>query len=271
MPLNNRGFRYGDALFETIRVINGIPCFVEDHLKRLRKGATTLKMHINGSLQFNDFYNEIEELLKKNNIAKGGRIRITLFRDGGGLYAPSRNNISWVTEVKALDNNYYHLNDNGLVVDLYEEVRRTPSVLSEIKTTNCIPYVLSGIYKDENNLDDCLVLNNKGNIAEAISSNIFLYQNGSLYTPPISEGCMDGVMRKQIIRIATDELGLTVHEDPLAVGYLRRVDEVFLTNSINGIQWVSAFREKRFFNDTSRKLINSLNEETESNLVSAPQ
>lgn len=255
----NRGFRYGDALFETIRVVNGKPCFIEDHFQRLKKGMDVLKMKPGGNISFNDLKGQIEKLLEKNHIKKGGRIRLTVFRAAEGLYAPKNQTKSYVIEAKPFDENEYVLNEKGLVVDTYSECKRNRNILSQIKTTNCIPNVLAGIYKDENNLDECIVLNDLGRISEAISSNIFLYKNHSIYTPSLEEGCMDGVMRKQILKVAK-EMNINVFEGMLNGSMLLQADEMFLTNAIRGIQWVGAYRQKRYFNKATKEILEHLNQ-----------
>jgi branched-chain amino acid aminotransferase len=256
--VNNRAFKYGDALFETIRIINGEPCFLEDHFMRLKKGMKVLKMH-SGVISFNDLKDQIVRLIEKNHIKKGGRIRLTVFRSADGLYTPEGDESkSYVIEASPLNEDTYLLNDKGVSIDIYSEIKRRRDVLSQIKTTNNIPHVLTGIYKRENNLDDCIVLNDQDRIVEAISSNIFLYKNNNIYTPSLDEGCMDGVMRKQVLKIAKD-LNINVFEGMVNGSMLLQADELFLTNAIKGIEWVVAYREKRYFNKATKEILEQLN------------
>lgn len=256
--IKNRGWRYGDGLFETIRVIEGKPCHLEDHFLRLKKGMEILKMH-SSSISFNDLIDQIEKLLEKNRITQGGRIRLTVYRSGQGLFTPENEGKSYVIEAKPLENNGYVLNEKGLNIDIYNEIRRVRNVLSPIKTTNNIPHVLSAIYKKENSLDDCIILNEQGRIVEAISSNIFLYKNNNLYTPSIDEGCMNGVMRKQIIKMAKT-MNINVFEGIINGSMLLQADELFLTNAITGPKWVSSYRQKRFFNKMTKEIVDCLNQ-----------
>lgn len=257
--VNNRAFKYGDALFETIRIVNGQPCFLEDHFLRLKKGMQILKMH-SGNISFNDLKDQIIRLIEKNHIKKGGRIRLTVFRSAEGLYTPSENETkSYVIEAAPLENDLYVLNDKGITIDIYNELKRRRNVLSQIKTTNNIPHVLTGIYKRENKLDDCIVLNDQDRIVEAISSNIFLYKNNNLYTPSVEEGCMDGIMRKQVLCIAK-EMNINVFEGMVNGSMLLQADELFLTNAIKGIEWVVAYRQKRYFNTATKEILEKLNQ-----------
>ena len=91
--IKNRGFRYGDALFETIRIINGQPCNLEDHFTRLKKGMGVLKMR-SAKMSFINIEEQIIKLIEKNRIKKGGKIRLSLFRSGEGLYTPENDIIS---------------------------------------------------------------------------------------------------------------------------------------------------------------------------------
>ena len=256
--IRNRGWRYGDGLFETIRVINGKPCHIEDHFLRLKKGMEILKMH-SSNISFKELKEQIEKLLEKNRVTKGGRVRLTVYRSGKGLYTPENEGKSYVIEAKPLQHNAYTLNEKGLNIDIYTDIRRVRNILSPIKTTNNIPHVLSAIYKKENKLDDCIVLNEQGRIVEAISSNIFLYKNNNLYTPSIDEGCMDGVMRKQIIKLS-EKMNINVFEGIINGSMLLQADELFLTNAVAGVKWVASYRQKRYFNKTTKEIIDCLNQ-----------
>jgi branched-chain amino acid aminotransferase len=256
---NNRSFRYGDALFETIRIANYNPQFLKEHLQRLFNGMNVLKMEMNPL--FNETYIEhaILELAQKNEITSDGRVRLTVYRNEGGMYAPSDNKVSFVLEVYPIEEKGYVLNTKGYNVDLYTEFKKTQNALSSIKSANSAIYVMAGIYKTEQQLDECLLLNDKHHIIEAISSNIFAVKNGVLYTPPIGDGCVDGVMRKKIIELAQANK-IAVYEISVMQSVLLGADEFFLTNTITGIRWVVAYKQKRYFNDTSKKLIDKLNE-----------
>ena len=256
---NNRSFRYGDALFETIRLANYNPQFLKEHLQRLSAGMDVLKMEKNPDLNTLFIEHAILELAQKNNVTSDGRVRLTVYRNEGGLYAPSDNKVSYVLEVYPIEEKGYILNQKGLTVDLFTEFKKAQNVLSSIKSANSAIYVMAGIHKTSQQLDECLLLNDKHHIIEGISSNIFAVKNGVLYTPPVSDGCVDGVMRKKIIEIAQANK-IAVYEISVMQNVLLGADELFLTNTINGIRWVVAYKQKRYFNDTSQKLTQKLNE-----------
>ncbi len=256
---NNRSFRYGDALFETIRITNYNPQFLKEHLMRLHAGMDILKMEMNPLLNSTYLEHAILELAQKNNITSDGRARLTVYRNEGGFYAPSDNKVSFLIEVDSLDEIGYTLNSKGYTVDLFTEFKKAQNNLSSIKYANSVIYVMAGIHKVQQQLDECLLLNDKHHIIEGISSNIFAVKNGVLYTPPVADGCVNGVMRKKIIEIAQANK-IAVYEISVMQNVLLGADELFLTNTINGIRWVVAYKQKRYFNDTSKKLTEKLNE-----------
>jgi branched-chain amino acid aminotransferase len=254
--INNRGFRYGDALFETIRISDGKPCFFQSHFDRLSGGMQLLEMRLNLSAE--QLLDEVNKLIASNNITQGARLRITVVRNAGGYYTPETNLSSFVIEAVPLDNNRYGLNENGLTIDLYEKHRKTINELSALKSTNCLTYILAGQYKEAKGYDDVVLLNELGSIAECVSSNLFVGYNGVLYTPSLNQGIVPGVMRQQIIELCR-EIGIEVQECPLSPQVLHRADEVFLTNAISGLKWVGAYRSKRYFNKVSKMLTEKLN------------
>ena len=257
----NRSFRYGDALFETIRITNKQPRFLKDHLNRLFVGMKVLKMEINPLFTENFFEQGIKELSDKNSISSDGRVRLTVYRNDGGFYAPDINSVSYLIEATPIEDIGYILNSKGYTIDMFNDFKKQQNALSSIKSANSLVYVLAGIAKHQLQVDECIILNDKSHIIETISSNIFAVKNGVLYTPPVSDGCVDGVMRKKIIEIA-QENKIAVYEISVMQNVLLGADELFLTNSFNGIRWVVAYKQKRYFNNTSKKLIEKLNQLT---------
>lgn len=256
---HNRAFAYGDALFETVHCLGTAPQFFNNHWDRLVHGMQNLKMKWSSDFTKSLLESTIEKLLNKNRIFKGARIRLTVFRDEGGFYTPERNSISWLLESSALNMEHFELNRKGIHIDIYDEVHKPVNALSNIKTTNTLIFVLAGIFRQETGLDECLILNQYGRIIESISSNIFLFSNGKLQTPPLSEGCIAGTMRKSVIQLARRK-GYTVEERKILEKNLVEAEEVFLTNAIRGIQWVGAYKDRRYFNFAARKLTGALNE-----------
>lgn len=253
----NRAMKYGDGLFESIRVINGELKFYSSHIERLQKGMDFLNIEFHRK-QFEEINVCIEQLLIKNEIDKGGRIRLTIFRSGGGKYTPESNKPSYFIEAEPLAENEYQLNTRGHSIDLAVENRVYFNPILRFKTLNSLPYILASIEKENKMVDELVLLNPSGNVVEATKSNIFMVFGNNLYTPAISEGCLEGVMRNRIIQLA-HQIGLKVTESQIPVNFLERADEVFLTNSVLGISWVGSYQRKRYFNKVSRKLVENLN------------
>ena len=254
----NRAFKFGDGVFETIRIVNGRALFLEHHINRLITGAKAMKIDVSQNLNVSYFTKIINELSHLNKIKQGGRVRLTLFRSGEGAYKPTTNDGSFVIEMIPIDNNYFKLNTEGLIIDIYNIMKKSLDQFSRFKTLNSLLYVQASIYAHENKLDDSLILNGDSNIIESSRSNIFIVSNGVLYTPPLEDGCVGGIMRMNIINIAINK-NIKVYECSLRPQNLLIADEVFLTNTIKGIEWVRGFQNKRYYHDLSKKIIDELN------------
>lgn len=255
----NRGHLYGDGLFESIRVRNGEPINLEAHILRMLEGAIALKMRAPAYFTTDFFKEKINELLEASSIDKGGRVRISLDRVSGGTYRPESNEVSYFIEVYPVNDNAYKLNQRGWEIDLFTSIRKHKNKLSNYKTKNGLLYVMSSIEAKEKDLDDLLITDQKGSILEGSSSNLFVVSNGVLYTPGLDEGCLGGVMRMTLINIALEN-GIKVYESSIMPQNLLAADEVFLTNAIKGIVWVSGYRTKRYVNEMSTRLLTLLNE-----------
>jgi branched-chain amino acid aminotransferase len=257
LTVANRAFRYGDGLFESMRLMKGQLKFAELHADRLQRGMKALK--IDGYSQMDTwFLKEKVEQLASRNKTRHGRLRLTVYRDSEGLYAPSQNKMGYCLELMPLDEPRYFLNDKGLIMDIFTELKKPTNYLSNIKTCNSLIYVLAGVFKTQNKLDDTFLLNQDGNLCEAGSSNIFIWYQSHLYTPALSEGCVEGVMRQVVIKLAK-QANIPFTEAQINPDILYEADEVFLTNAGRGIQWVMGFGVKRYFNQLSKGLIGELN------------
>lgn len=256
----NRSFCYGDGFFESIRMTGGEMPFIKNHFDRIKETAAILEINLPAYLTVESLHAGVKELAEKNGVEKEGRIRINFYRNEGGLYAPESNSCSVIIDVMPYQANQgYELNNKGLKVDLYQKIKKPCNVLSSIKSCNSLLYVLAGKYKSDNDLEECVILNDKHNVCEFTSSNLFIVINGVLYTPAITEGCIHGVMRKVILDLAA-KARIYVYETELKPNDLIRADEIFLTNAVQGIQWVGAYKSKRYFNKVSKTLIDALNE-----------
>jgi len=255
---NNRAFRYGDSLFETIHTNGTQIQFFNEHIERLTLGMKQLGMEIPENFH-ETIEKNIKRLITKNKSFLGTRIRLCVFRNSGGLYTPTTNSISYLIESSKLEEPKYFLNKKGLKIGLFDTYKKTSNSLSSFKTGNSLPFILAGLHKDEMKWDDCLLINERQNLVESVSSNLFVVKDGILFTPSVESGAVNGIMREQIIQIALN-LGITVYDDCIIKPkQLEESDEIFLTNAIVGIRWVVAYGERRYFNRSAKTLIEELN------------
>lgn len=259
---DNRGVRYGDAVFESMRFAHGEILFYEDHLDRLNRAMNVIGIRGNENFSANNLRFHIHALVQANRIAGSAKIRLTIFRNGQGTYIPQTNESSFIIHSEPLLSENFIMNVEGLRIDIFREMKKPVNILSPFKSANSLLYVLTGIYKTKNNLDDAIILNERDNVCEAITSNIFIRKNNQVITPPLSEGCIDGVMRKNIIRMLQQE-GISCIEKSISVSDLQTADEIFLTNISTGIRWVGALNQKRFYNKFSSSIFPLLSGMTE--------
>lgn len=258
--IQNRAFLYGDGVFETFKVVNNRVLFLEDHYFRLMSSMRVVRMEIPMNFTMEYLEEQILSLLNYNSISDSARVRITVYRNDGGYYLPQNNTVSFLIHAIALENKSYEVNENQYEVDLYKDFYVTKQLLSSIKTTNKIINVTGSIFANENGLDNCILLNDSKNVVEALQGNLFMLLGNKLITPPVSEGCLNGVMRKQILALAKKLNDIEVIEEPISPFDLQKADELFLTNVIKGIQPITKYRKKEFTTKLSVILTQKLNE-----------
>ena len=253
----NRSFKFGDGLFETIRIVEGTPFNLDSHYKRIVEGLDLLKISM-ADFSLADLKEQIKELAENNSVKKGGRARLSIFRQGTGAYAPVSMVGDYLLEVEPIDFNYFTLNEGGLSVDIYDDVHKPINSLSPFKTSNALFYIMASISAKEKGLDDVLLLNENKAIIESTASNLFIVSNGVLYTPSVEDGCVGGTFRMYLINLAIQN-NIKVYECSLLPQNLYAADEIFLTNAIQGIRWVSSYKSKRYYCETTKKLIDLVN------------
>jgi branched-chain amino acid aminotransferase len=256
----NRSFLYGDAVFETVKIMDSKILFLEDHYFRLMSSMRVIRMEIPMNFTMEYFEEQILAIAKSKNMVISSRARITVYRNDGGYYLPQDNTVSFLISVESLDTALYSISQKEYIVDLYTDFYVTKQLLSAIKTTNKIINITASIFANENGLDNCLLLNDSKNVIEALQGNLFMLKGNTLITPPISEGCLNGVMRKQILALARKIGNLEVVEDVISPFDLQKADELFITNVIKGIQPITKYRKKEFTTDLASKLVQKLNE-----------
>ncbi|MBU2946841.1 aminotransferase class IV [Zobellia uliginosa] len=256
----NRGLRYGDALFETMRMVNGKLFFWEDHYLRLMASMRILRMEIPMEFTMEFLESKISETVEANNlIASQARVRFSVFREKGGFYLPTSNDINYCIEAVPLKNPFYILSEEPYEVELFKDFYVNADMLSTLKTNNKIINVVGSIFAKENDYQNCLLLNGSKQVVEALNGNLFLVKDGVIKTPPIKEGCLNGIIRKKLIDILSKLEDYKFEEASISPFELQKADELFITNSIAGIQPITKYRKKEFVNTTAKGLLGKLN------------
>lgn len=256
----NRGYSYGDGLFETIKAVHGKLLFFEDHYFRLMASMRILRMKIPMSFTMEFFEEEIKNTLEANGLlSKSARVKIQIDRVEGGLYLPKSDGVNYIIDVNALDEDFYLLNDNKYEVDLYKDHYLSPSLLSTLKSSNKAINVIGSIYAKENRLDNCLLINTNKSVVEALNGNLFLVKGQTIKTPPLSDGCLKGILRQQLLEIIKLIPEYTLEEASISPFELQKADELFTTNVIKGIQPITKYRKKVFTNEVAKMLLQKLN------------
>lgn len=255
---SNRAFKFGDGLFESMRMCNGKLMFAEQHADRLRAGMKALKMEGYALLDEYFLRQKTSELQRKNKLNGNARFRLTIYREGEGLYTPQINKFGYLLEANLLEHIGYELNQKGLIIDVFDELPKPINKLSNYKTNNAMVYVMAGLFQKQNRLDEAMILNQNGFLCESTSSNVFVVYQKQIYTPALTEGCVAGVMRSVILQLAKT-FDLQLIEAQINPEILKEAEEVFVTNATSGVRWVMGYGRKRYFNEVAKSLSAKLN------------
>jgi len=260
LPFFNRGFSYGDAVFETVKAVGDKLIFWEDHYFRLMASMRLLRMEIPMTFTPEYFVDQCNNLIESQPAsAAAWRLRLTCYRDSAGRYTPVENKVSYVISCEPLEQSIFSSKVPNYRVDLYKDHYVQLAMLSNLKTNNKILNVLASIFAKENDLDNCILVNDNKEVVEALQSNIFLLFGNEIHTPPLTSGCLDGIIRKQLIRMAND-LDISCIETKVNPFDLQKADELWLTNSIQGIRAVTNYRRKEYQSKKYEQAVRLLNE-----------
>ena len=255
---NNRGFLYGDAVFETLKIVNNKILFWEDHYFRLMSSMRIIRLDIPETYTPEFLKENIIKIHQKKSLTGNSRVRITVFRYSSGKYRPESNTSSFIISSEEVRESNYILNNGDYKVDLFKDFYLDNQLISSIKSNNKIINVVASIYSNENGLENCILLNKNKMVVEFINSNIFTVNQGKIYTPKLSSGCLNGVMRKNLINILKLN-SFEVFEEDISTFDLTKSDEIFGTNIIQGLFSVTNYRNKYYSNSISLKILNLLN------------
>lgn len=260
ISVKNRGFNYGDAIFETLKVSHSKILFLEDHYFRLMASMRIMRMEIPMSFTMEFFKVEILKTLEANHFLKNSaRVKIIVNRGEGGFYAPSSSLVDYIIFSEVIPNDFYGISEQVYIVDLFKDFYVAPGLLSTLKTNNKAINVIASVYAKENDFNNCLLLNTNKSVVEATNGNLFLVKGTLIKTPPLQDGCLKGVMRKQLIELIKSMPEYTIEEASISPFELQKADELFITNVIQGIQPITKYRKKEFKTDVTNALLNKMN------------
>ncbi len=256
----NRGLRYGDALFETLRVVHGKIYFWEDHYFRLMASMRMLRMEIPMSWTMEYLEEEILKTLDASDLKDSpARVRLTVFRGDGGYYLPENNEAEFIVEAHPLEQPFYVLPEDRYEMGLYKDFYLNADLLSTLKTANRMLNVVGSVFARENGYDNCFILNHEKHVVEALNANVFLVHGKTIRTAPLSDGCLNGIVRKKLLEMLKDSEEFELEETPISPFELQKADEIFLTNSIMGIRPVTHYRKAEYGSEVAAKLVGKLN------------
>ena len=260
LTINNRAYAYGDGLFETIRAVHGKLGFWEDHYFRLMSSMRMLRMEIPMNFTMEFLQDEILRAVHANKLEKASvKVRLSVYREEGGLYDPQTNSIGYVVQLSKLESDFYLIEEAAHEVDLFKDHYVNPGILSTIKTNNRIINVLGSIFAKENSLGNCLLLNTDKKVVEALNGNLFVVKGNLIKTPPLADGCLRGIIRKQLMEIINSLEGFELLEESVSPFELQKADELFTTNVISGIKPITKYRKKDFDTGIGKMLLGKLN------------
>lgn len=248
---NNRSFAYGDGCFETMRMVNGKLLLADLHFERLFNFLRLLKFKLPEHFSASYFYEQIAELVNKNRHSENARIRLNVYRGNGNLF-----DSNWTAGfvIQSSPNTAsFEINEKGLTASIFTDGKKSTDCFSSIKSSNYLIYTMAVIEAAEQGVDDSLILNVHGNIIEATTSNIFVVHKGVIKTPFLTEGCISGVMRRYLLEWFKKGGG-SFQECILTHELLAESTEVFITNAVHGIRWISRIGKCNFENNISKKL-----------------
>ena len=246
--VNNRSYKWGDGVFETIKVFKGRILLQSFHFERLLTSLQLLQMQPQFTLL--ELESHILALCVRNNCADLARVRLAVYRD-------EENTAGYTIEAIKLDQQSMNWNQIGLKVAIYPNARKACDVWANIKTANYLPYVMAARYAEEQGVNECFLLNSFNHICDASKANVFIIKGRTLYAPALDQGCINGVMRRFLLA-EVKKHGWVVEQTALTETMLLQADECFLTNAIQGIRWVGAYGEKMFASNLTKQIFDTL-------------
>ncbi len=257
ISVNNRSFRYGDGCFETMKVIDNKLLFANYHFERLFASLALLQFELPNYFTPDYLHQQVLAITQKNYHQKLARIRLMIYRGDGGLYDPQNHFPNFLIQTWDLNPANNKLNENGLIVDVFSDAVKHADTYSAIKSNNYLGYAMAALWAKKQHINDAILLNPFNRVADATIANVFIIKDGIVKTPFLSEGGINGVMRRNLLE-KLPLIAIQIQETTLTVEDLLEADELFLTNSIYGIRWVKRLKEKEYGNNMTALIFNKI-------------
>lgn len=248
--------KYGEGFFETMLAVKGVLLRKDLHFNRIGRSFQLLNYKKISQSFLNKIEYQINELLIKNNHLNSSRVRVMFFKKSLNSLYNQVNFPDYIIESFAIDYSE-HLNKIGLTLGTYDKVIIPCDAFSKLKSNSYQPYLLAAGYAKQNQLDDSIILNMYGRVCETSIANIFIIRDDKIFTPSLSEGCVDGVMREFLLALLKQRFQVT--ESEITLQDLYAADEVFITNAIRGIRWIKTIDHINYKNKFIRKIYRNLN------------
>lgn len=244
---DNETLRYGDGCFETMQLFKGRILLFTLHMHRLMQSLRQLNFQFPSTFTATLLHDQILTLAQKNGCAHSARIRLTIVREATGFN--KEYDLGFIIHAYSLLHNFA-LNNAGLKLDLYPHARKNYDSFSAIKSASYLGYLMASRWAKQNELDDCILVNSFDHVVETSMANVFIIHNGLIKTPPITDGCIAGVMRKYLVT-QLKKFDYPFEETSLTLEDIEQASEIFSTNTIRGLQWVGTFKSSQYSNDLS--------------------
>lgn len=248
---DNRGYRYGDGFFETMKVKSGRIALQQYHINRIQSSCQLLQYQLPDAL-LDVIFKEVFQLCHLNNCADLATVRLS-FSNGYGSVFDVNTAMNYIIEAFPLASNLNSLNVAGLTVGICPLVKKSCDEYANLKSANFLPYRVAADFAKRNQWHDAFVLNQNNNTIESTIANLFWIKKDKLFTPPLTEGCVQGVMRAYLIDKMQRNVN-PIEETFCTEKILKNADEVFLTNAVSGIRWIRFFNEKEYSKDIVQKI-----------------
>lgn len=251
---------YGDFVYDDLKYLHGKLIFWEQHYLRLMATMRIMRMQIPLQFTMEELESQILTEIRKNQLHdKTAFVKLLITRNPNRSQLPNTNEIQHYIIVEQAKQDFYTITDTPYEVDLFRDYHINPNLLATLKTNNKATHITAHIYAQENDYQNAILINTNKNVVSFTDGNLFLVENTHIKTPPLSDGCVNGITRKRILEILSKSTDFTIEETSISPFDLQRADEVFLTNTFSGIQPVTKYKKKDFQSQVATHLIGKLN------------